>query len=490
MWDPGADYGAQGLIQSMETSNALRDGGAFSYRSVGPRKMSFPLLLRDVPGQTLLQTESLLREWTTAGAYVAIQPETVASGEAVFFDVLDGRWEPDYDGYLNRAGRRRGTLYLDTQPFGYWPTMILLASAASIGGPGVMTLNTGGSYIGDAPGLGELFIAPTSATSYGISQKTETIAWSLGARPSFQAFWPAASLIAFTDTMPATLFGDKYAPASQTLRFIATDTTLYLLQTGLAAAAIPAALESAYRGRFRFFAWARFGPSQGIPYTVSGDVGGPSYQFTPLGMAYLASAAPVATVPVSVASWGQLGGQGASPAFSLIDLGEIGLPLVASQPNDLQLRIWGVPAQPIPGGGIAGATTLIASSTVDIGGFYLQPLDGAAGLLPRGLYQPTYNSTTGVGFQGRFYQSAVTRDAYVTMPTSTLASLSPVRNALTFFRGALPIVGATTLQLDLLLAGKRIQNGTPSNQPPLRSEPAFAQVSVRYRPTFQFLHGL
>ena len=37
MYDPGADYGAKGLIQSIESQNALHDGGVFAYRNVGPR---------------------------------------------------------------------------------------------------------------------------------------------------------------------------------------------------------------------------------------------------------------------------------------------------------------------------------------------------------------------------------------------------------------------------------------------------------------------
>src|SRR6185503_19490240 len=95
-----------------------------------------------------------------------------------------------------QTDRFDGTLKLDTQPYGYWPTMILLASAASIGGPGVLSLNLGGSIFGDAPGLAEVFIAPTSATSFVATQRTDSVMWSLGARPSFQAFWSPASAIA------------------------------------------------------------------------------------------------------------------------------------------------------------------------------------------------------------------------------------------------------------------------------------------------------
>jgi hypothetical protein len=480
MWDPGADYGAQALIQSIEATNALRDGGAFALRNVGPRKMSFPLLLRDVPGQTLLQTEGLLRRWSTNGAAVAVQTETTPSGQAMFFDVIDGRWEPDYDGFENRSGHRKGTLFLDTQPWGYWPTMMLIASSASVGGPGILPFT--GSFIGDAPGLGELFIVPTTATSYGPNMKTEMLAWSFSARPSFQAFWPAGSLIGGLATFfnyPGTLIGDAFAPASQAIRTVPTQINTTF--AGMVAAAIPATLEPAYRGRFRLFAFARFGPSQAAPWLVTADAAAGSYAFTAVGIpGGLASSNPIATLPVAVASNGSLGGQGASPAYSVLDLGEIGLPLVASQQNSLQIRLWGEPP----------VSSVVANTFFDVGGIYLLPVDGAAGILTRGLNQPSLNASSNTGFQGNFYQSALTGDAFITLPTSVVGSISPVKDARAFYRGGLPLVGASQIQLDLLQAGWRIQDGTPSAQPPLRSQPHFASVSVRYRPSFQFLYGL
>jgi hypothetical protein len=108
--------------------------------------------------------------------------------------------------------------------------------------------------------------------------------------------------------------------------------------------------------------------------------------------------------------------------------------------------------------------------------------------LPRGLNQPSYGIAG--GFQGRFYQTALTGDTFITTPTSVVGSVGPARDGRGFYRGVLPIVGATALQLDLLLAGKRIEAESPDKQPGIRSAPPYAQVSVRYRPQFQFMYGL
>jgi hypothetical protein len=360
--------------------------------------------------------------------------------------------------------------------------MILLASAASVGGPGVLALDTT-KIIGDVPGLAEIFIAPTSATGYGASMTTESVYWSLGARPSFQAFWPAGSAVAlasdFSRKIVPALVGDQYAPGSQSLRY-PVGSNFWAAFVGwwpFAAWTVPPSLEPAYRGRFRAFAWAKLTPSQANPWRVSLDVQQGTYVsdlafFTGPAMA---SAAQVATLPVAAAT--DLGG--ASPAYSMIDLGEVTLPAVASQSVDTQIRLWFSPTLNVP------------TPVLDVGGLYLQPLDNA-GVLPRGIAQPTITS---IRWGTRFYISAVTRDAYVVMPTSVVGSLSPVANAQQHYRGVLPQVGASSLQLDLNLAGYHTGNYAVSDisqprYPPVRSEPHFAQVSVRYRPRFTFLKGL
>ena len=75
-------------------------------------------------------------------------------------------------------------------------------------------------------------------------------------------------------------------------------------------------------------------------------------------------------------------------------------------------------------------------------------------------------------------------------PSSFAASPMPLSQGLQNIRGVFPLVGASTIQLDLNLAGKEAQGGSPTARPPIRSEPHFAQVSVRYRPRFTFQKGI
>jgi len=306
--------------------------------------------------------------------------------------------------------------------------------------------------------------------------KTDSVYWSLGARPSFQAFWPAGSGLAIGSIAGGvpTLFGDLFAPGSQTIRYHIASVSGGGLAIGrwtaVAAFVIPQALEPAYRGRFRLYGWSRLQPSQAFPFFLSADA-----QMGTLVSQALGSAAPIATVPPAVGS----SAQGASPAFSLLDFGEISLPLLGSNPYETQVRVWTSPATAAP--------SLSGTILFDIAGIYIQPLDGAAGVLPRGILQPT---VAGPSALGRLYHSAVTRDSLIASPTSVVGSVGPLAPA-GQHRGGFPIIGASTTQLDLNLAGIPAATfSPPSGQPPVRSEPHYALVSVRMRPRFQFVKGL
>lgn len=484
MWDPGADYGAAGLIQSIESTNALRDGGVFAYRSVGPRKMSFPLLLRDVPGQTLLQTETLLREWTAANAKVAIQPETVPSGQAVFFDVIDGRWEPAYDGFYNRAGRRKGTLYLDTQPWGYWPTEILLASAASIGYLGQMPVS-GASVLGDAPPLAHISIAPTVASNYlatygtGVIYQPDMLGVSLSARPSFTplmqaAQWKAPTLSGVGILIVPSLAGDKYAPASQALLLTQASAanTLGWQQLAWTASVVPSALEPAYRGRYRAFAALKVAPSGQTGQFILDVAGGPAS----VGPA-LASSNQLATVMTDPL-------YSASPGYGFYDMGELTLPLAGSgvqQP--LRLRLWGNLSNQL-------------SAQTWFGGVYLLPVDGAAGILTRGMIVPT-NSMSNTLLHMTPTQAAVefnpnaNEGVYLTPQFYSAAAgpAPPYMDGRPYYRGVPLRLGASTSQLLLVTGDRTMGNVAASGITAAQANLEYAQVSVSYRPAFQFLSG-
>ena len=494
-WQAGADYGARGLIQSIESSNALRDGGQFAFRNVGPRKMSFPLLLRDVPGQTLLQTESLIREWTTAGARVAVQPETVPSGQAVFFDVIDGRWEPDYDGFLNRAGRRKGTLLLDTQPWGYWPTEMLLASSASVGFLGVLPV-PGGSVIGDMPPLARIQICPTAASSFqtGISG-VDMAAISLGGQPSFNPFIQAASWfgqkIAFSGTSGGNSSGllgaDAFAPGSQGIFWFATAAVANNQPGPFTLAAfthIASALEPAYRGRFRAYAFIKFMPAAAATVTFTAMLDAErGYQASPFFA--LASGNQLATVggatnPVNTFL--------TPSAYQTLDMGEITLPAGGASgiQEQMRLRLW-----------LSATTATAYAATVAFAGVYLLPLDGPGGVMVRGGMVPSIGGLpvggVGAGTQAGFEWNTRFQDEIFlvnTQPGLAAPGAQPqmVADGRAFYRGVSPRVGASTNQL-IILTSDRI-SGVNTIPLAYQGNVEYSKVSVSYRPTFQFLYGI
>ena len=100
--------------------------------------------------------------------------------------------------------------------------------------------------------------------------------------------------------------------------------------------------------------------------------------------------------------------------------------------------------------------------------------------------QPTYY-TAGAGIVARL-ALPITGEALITSPTSVVGSISPlVRPA--WYQGQLPArIGPSTVSLNLNLAGRG--GFAPTWYSPLRSEPHFAQVSVRYQPRFTFMKAL
>lgn len=491
MADPGANYGAQGLLQSLRSANALSDGGRFGFRYAPVRQMAIPLLLRDVPGQTLLQTESLMRQWSTPGAYVALQPETVPSGEAVFFDVIDGRWEPDYNTFENRVGRRKGTLFLDTQPFGYWPTELMLASAASVGYMGQLTVS-GASVIGDVAPLAHIVFNPTIASQFaaavGSGYPPDMLAFSLAARPSFRPFigassFPPSQPVFNTNATPSLGVPDKYSPAS--IAKIFTNTGSFAAANWFLAAEtasfISSAIEPAYRGRFRVFAFAKAFPST-MPWQlmVDADRFVPSPPTTDLySPQALASGNQLATA-YSVARDAGGNSLSASPAYSVLDMGEITLPPSASGvQGGVRLRIWA--NQPSP---------FVGTAQIALGGLYLLPVDGAAGILTKGLYTPTLNS----GVPGLLeLNNGLSFDSVsITAPVPGGGSGRVAQDGRAFYRGVSPRLGASVQQLNFITADRRVtlSGADGGTYPTFAANVEWSQVSVSYRPAFSFLHGI
>lgn len=470
MADPGPDYGAKGLIQSQYGQNALRDGGVFAYRHAPVRHMAIPLMI-NTPSPAMW--ESSLRNAVTPGAIMAVQPEGVPSAQAVYFDVLDGRWEPDYNIFHNRANVRQGTLYLDTQPWGYWPTEILLASAASVGWMGQLAVN-GASVVGDVPPLAHVMIAPTAPSSYPLgSYYTDMVAWSLGARPSFVPFIPAASWISVAGI--ATLTGNAFAPGSQMLVQASQSQFIQNNWTCLVDHTVPSSLEPAFRGRFRAFAFVAVSPSWGGGVEMIADAAvGDDVTNQPA----LATSNQIATAFSYIANAGPSGILCPSPAFGTLDMGELTLP---PGPSGFQqpyvIRLWSN-----PGG------TVATGLSVKFAGMYLLPVDGAAGILTRGLVTPSINA--GIGIQNgatldlnsaRYTEGMV---GVTIVPTINSVAQPRQYDRRTFHRGVAARLGASTTSLSIL-SGDRVWGS--ASGPVVQANVEFSAVSVSYRPLFQFL---
>jgi hypothetical protein len=477
--DPGPDFGESDLLKAAYSESPAVEGAVLAFESVNHRTMTFPVRIASVG--TLggaAGAQSWFRTLARPGATLDVTLDGVPSSEAIRWDVLSGRLELaqwDTRQYA-QADRMEATLKLDTQPFGFWPTLILIASSASVGLPGTLALPAagGGSFIGDIAGQAELaIVATTSATSYPAgSWRTDMVGWSLSARPSFTAHLRSASLI--SNFGNASLIGDKFSVSSQALRAWTTGSQAATSWQSLALFTLAPELEPAYRGLHRIFAWMSLSPSIAQPVFVSADV-------TPNSFAgALASAAPIATLAPQVASGtpGAWGAQ-ASPAYTLLDLGELAIPKAGSgaPQGNLNIRLWYGQGTNNIGLGPGASVQLTCA------GIYLQPLS-MAGVVPRGLVAPTISAP--VGFEQAIELDSTTGRAIFGFATTASAAVISEMGA--YYRGLLPMVGASTIALDLLGGGRKAF--ASSNDPLVNSAPHAAAVALRYRPRFVFIKGI
>lgn len=460
MADPGPDYDFGAVAQPQFAQNPFAEGAVLSWEQQGLRRFKFPLTLASSSAFTngLVGLLSLVRSLAKGGAFVDIRPELAST--LIRFDVVDGRLDEQYLLPIQRTGRRRATLELDVQPYGYSPTWIVLASSASVGLPGVLAI-PGGSILGDAPAALKMQFAGTTATAYGIDAPLDTLAWSLSGQASFLALLSGASLSAAGSLISATVAATAlFSPDGKSLRTILNPSGIW--QT-VGWYTVPAAVEPAYRGRHRLFAWART-TAPSYYFQVSGDAVGDLI----VSRAALASSHPVATI----AADGVASGGG---AFQLIDLGALTLPPqgASGYAQNVAVRLWAKP-------GIAsGASTYPASAVVQFGGLYLLPLDRGAGVLPRGLCQPTI----GVGTVGTLRLDQTTNAVVIGGATSALDSIEAIANGRQWYRGDMPIGTPSTISLDILGAGRASGGATGTMW---RTGLQRAGVSVSYRPRFVF----
>lgn len=500
--DPGPDFGARGLVQAVE-AESFGDGGQFVYDRAGIRHMGFPLRpASGGAGLSLTALESLIRLNARPGGYLDVQPEGTPSAEAVRFDIVHGRWEPDYSVFMQRAVRREGVLLLDTQPYGYWPTQIILASAGFASGPLIQLAWNPAAIIGDAPAFAEInIIGSAGATNIsgmgGGNAHLDGLLWSLG-RPTTGAgapspvvvptFWQVATAISGQGSMVATQYAEANTPIGALLRvglpsfywgtwtniMVAPESTL---DGGGGGGLIP--------GRYRTLAWVRAWPS-GLPWQLSLDEQ-PQNVFP--GAKDLASSYPVATLitrqngsyPDSTAS-----------GFQLVDLGVHSWPpaYASSLPtsgNAMTARLWAKPAS--QGAGMSTYAHL------EFGGLYVLPADNS-GALTSGFSQPTTGAFSGAGIiTGAFQNDGINKRVLIgQVLNNQLASaydrvLSHVQADGRFYhRGGYPYVSSHGA-LDVLLFSRNTGAGATAVGP-MHANILNTGASVRYRPRFQFLKGL
>jgi hypothetical protein len=450
--DPGPDFGDQNIVRAAYADNPLTEGVQFAYEETGLRTMTFPLRVASSSmfSQGLTGAESFLRGCARPGAYIDLKPDGVATGDMVRFDILFGRYDTKYHLDLQKLYRREGTLVLDVEPFGYSPSTMQLASAASSAMGG---LAMGTTAIGDAPGTAEVHVQPTVASAYVAGWVTDMVGWSLAGKASFVALIPGNQ---FTG---GGAVADGFAPGGISQQFVVSRT---LPWTQLANETIPIAVEPAYRGRFRVFGFARWVTNvQTVPFYLAADA---AIQLN----APFASWSPVATLYHSA-------GFAGSPAHQILDFGEISLPPVASGVGqDFYLRLWA-----------AAPTQTSATPVINFGGMYLLPLDGPAGILYQTFAQPALSGATAAR---AVFTSAPARRAVVAQNRSDLATYYPLAAADPNYRGVAPYVAASTVQLDMI-TGQRKTVGSYAGPVALNGF-QYAAARVGYNPRFFFLKAI
>lgn len=472
------DYGGAGIVRQQLTQTTFVDGAQLAYETAaGARKMSFPLTVPSggVAGLSLDTIEASLRQMVRPGGYVDMQPANVPTAEMVRFDVLGGDVaQRGYSVDLRRISRGLYTLSLETQPLGYWPTWITLASVASVAPlPDVRVPIRAASVIGDMPAFVRLAIRSDVAVG--------TTGGTPGARQDFQA-WSLAAASA------PLVFGASGLLNTNAIVGTAFDSSASWItgnaSAGVARASAPFgslvsfwniwALDRKAFGRHRAFAFIRHGGGNSGSLRALIDVTG--RDTSPA----IATGNPIATIP-AVASLG-----GAS-YFGVYDLGEITVP----QPLEAsgypswsgQLRLW-----------IGGASDGSNATTIcDVAGVILLPVGGPAGIMPRGLVLP--GPASQIGAYNLIIDSQARMKGLRAFSNTSLdvGNEDPWQTALRSYRdGGLPFVGGTDTTLQILTF-ERYTAGTPIASdygPPVRRNTVYVGYSLSYRPRFSFLKGI
>jgi hypothetical protein len=507
--DQSVDYGAHDVVKQEYAQNSLVDGGQFSYEHAAIRRMSFPLLVPSggIVGQSLDTIEQLLGLYARPGGYIDIQPDGVPTAEMVRFDLLGGRVNHDpYSVQLQRIDRRFLRVDLDTQPYGYWPTTIILASQAAATAFPFSIAIPPGSIMGDAPGLAQIVFQPSSPTYYNAGAPSAQTwdfdgFWYSLERPGGQAFFtPSDFYVATTENNIATfgVFGlavasDSSAPFGARARaWFGNGLNGGSGSVGRWAQAFVLASQmfdannnvpTPYRGRFRVFAALRLTPSMGVPWQITADEAAGAQYF-----AQMASANPVATlIPQANPSWAD----SPTSAYQYVDLGEHSWPRSGGSgaADGFSFRIWAY----------AGPSGLpaVGTATLELGGIFLQRLGQAAGIAGRGWVVPSVFNVlaTGVGAvlgvrsRGRtLIDSIAGRMSFVGNGANLATTTLMIGDARPVVSGQFPLI-ATALNLDIGVFHRRVDVAGATANTAIAGVP-LVTASLAYRPRFKFLKGI
>ena len=337
-------------------SPAFSEGQAGVGEALGNREQVYPLILKADSATALHQLIRDINSALVRGAQVKYNADDSVNS-STFFDLEGGKFEAEYQFWITKSNRLRGTLSLSVRPFGHTGTTRSIASTSATGAFQMSASSIGG----DVDALANQRILKT-APSAAAGQPRAAL-WGVHRSASFRAMWPAGSLICASTgdvSLVPSLVGASGAPGSQMLRFTGTSP---VFRTPAIELGVP---HDGMAGRYRLFLFQR--NNFAATLLVNARVVGGEGDLTPDRNASVL-------------------GNLASGLWEMVDLGEVS---IMGRAGSLPM-----PSQAISIRAAAASASPAASGSLHIGGVFLLPLDHGAGahtarvgtVLPP---QPTY----------------------------------------------------------------------------------------------------
>lgn len=129
--DEGLDPADSAFSELQYTgSPAFSEGQAGVGEALGNRQQVYPLILKAASPAALHQLVRDINAALVRGAQVEYNADD-SQNASTFFDLEGGKFDPEYQFWITRANRLRGTLQLSVRPFGHTGTFRSIASSAS-----------------------------------------------------------------------------------------------------------------------------------------------------------------------------------------------------------------------------------------------------------------------------------------------------------------------------------------------------------------------